>query len=80
MQILEFPNPDSARGVPRIRIEHASFFADIVLDRRNQPDAYYVIVQQHGSASVLSLHRCESLDEARSSADRALSALATLAA
>lgn len=80
MQILEFPNPDSARGVPRIRIEHASFFADIVLDRRKQPDVYYVIVQQHGSSAVLSLHQCDSLDEARGSADRALSALGTLAA
>jgi transcriptional antiterminator Rof (Rho-off) len=75
MNVLEFPNPGDAKGIPRIRLERGSFFADIVLDRHERPEVYYVIVQQHGSAVVLSLDRHSSFDAARSSADRALQKL-----
>ena len=80
MNVLEFPNPGKAKGIPRIRLERGSFFADIVLDRKARPEAYYVIVQQHGSAVVLSLDRHHSFDAARSSAHRALIMLAEKAA
>ena len=80
MNVLEFPNPGKAKGIPRIRIERGNFFADIVLDCKAQPEAYYVIVQQHGSTVVLSLDRHNSFDAARSSAHRTLIMLAEKAA
>ena len=63
-----------------MRIEHGSFFADIVLDRKSAPETYYVIVQQHGSAVVLGLDRHESFEAARNSANRALQMLTEKAA
>ena len=80
MNVLEFPNPGEAKGIPRIRLERGGFFADIVLDRKSTPEAYYVIVQQHGSAVVLRLDRHESFEAARNSAHRALQILAEKAA
>lgn len=76
MSILEFPNPGEAKGTPRIRVERGEFFADIVLDRKSTPEAYFVIVQQHGSAVVLRLDRHESFEAARNSAENALQKLA----
>lgn len=80
MTVLEFPNPDNAKGIPRIRMERGSFFADIVLDRQSGPEVYYVIVQQHGSVVVLRLDRHESFQAARNSAEHALQMLADKAA
>ena len=80
MNVVEFPNPGKAKGIPRIRLERGSYFADIVLDRHGRPEVYYVIVQQHGSAVVLSLDRHESFQAARDSAEHALQMLAKKAA
>ena len=72
MTVLEFPNPGGSKGIPRMRLEGGDMFADIILDQRSRPDAYYVIVQRHGSPRVYSLDRHGSLEEARHSAERAL--------
>ena len=72
MTVLEFPNPNQSKGVPRIRVERGNLFADIVLDRQSVPNSFYVIVQEHGSPSVLRLDRYESFEDANRAANYAL--------
>ena len=80
MTVFEFPNPDNAKDVPRIRVQRGMFFADIILDRRSTPSVYIVILQQYGSQMVRGISQHASMDEAQQSAEEDLQKLTAAAA
>ena len=80
MPVIQFPVQPEAGDTPRLRIERAQFFADIITDKQSHPVTYIVILQQQGSPLVRGISQHQSIAEARKSAGQRLERLAARAA
>ncbi len=52
------------QNIPNTRIELGGYFADIVMNRTQQPeDVYYYIIQKKGSAEVVDWGKADSFEQ-----------------
>lgn len=65
-----------SKAPAELRLTRGEFFADILLDQRDNSHVYHWIVQKSGSPEILQMGQARSYDEARRCAEQSLALVA----